>query len=330
MEDLMLDKVPSSTIEAPNEEKSTQPEGEITPIEEKEEIKPKSEVDLERETMKNSILINNPFMYIKEYRIYEIGSIEDYYIKEKKETILFGDIVRSVDLRRGKKIRKVKKIFEAWKSDYLITMNKNINDDIKRLGARPNIVLIGGASIAFLWLFTLIYAALAFVLFQNFIELPGFFIDLKIAIRSSLESVPFLIVSAVLGILILLEHFLMLKYNSVATSFKRMFDKNDKRLESSKTKILNDFEKKYKLAYKYYMKNIKKNSFFLPLNIEEIDCGAGLESFNNMVDKTNVIKDKYEKNHVILVLYKYPIYILLVLSILFVIGFVGYNYFINK
>ena len=307
---------------------STQPE-ELKGEESQKDSKPDNQVDLEKETIKNSILINNPFLYVKEYRIYNINSIEDYYIKQRKETIPFGDIVRSVEDRRGKKIRKVKKIFEFWKNDYLVVMQKSMNDDIRRLGARPQIDIIGAASILFLLLFAIIYFGLIFVVFQKFLTLPTFFMEIKSLFLSSLHNMLFFGVFIALGVLILLAGFLGIKYNKVARGYKRLFDKNDKALNNSRTKILSDFEKKYNNAYRYYMKNLKKNNFFLPLNVEEIDCGAGIDSFNNMVDKTSSMKEKYEKSHALLVLYKYPVYIFMVIAFLFVIGYLGYTYFVK-
>ena len=296
-------------------------------VEEAIEEKKKSQIDLEKQTMKNSILLGNPFMYMKEYRAYEIDSIEDYYVKYKKETVTFGDIVRSVNYRKGKKKRLTKKIFEGWKNDYLVRMQKNLTDDVRKLGARPTIEQVHPLLSFFLLVILLLYLGIIFITFQRFIALPQFLKDVsEISFNGIVNTYIYLGVFCALGVLFILAYFLKFKYSRIAHSYKRAFDKNDKLLEASKNKILNEFTRKYKEAYKYYMRNIQKNDFYIPLGMDGIGAGERIEGFTNMVEKTMSLKDKYDKNQVALKILKYPVFIFIVLSILFIIGYVGYMY----
>ncbi len=297
-------------------------------VEVKKEETSESQIDIEKKTIKNNILLGNPFMYVAEYKAYEIDSIEDYFVKYKRETKSFGDIVRSVDFRKGKKKRLTKKIFEHWKNDYLITMTKSLNDDIRRLGARPEIKRVHGALTFFLLLITLVYAGLIFITFQTFFELPGFFATIVDIIKSSLnfDNYLFVGVSLLLGVLIILAYFLKFKYTNAVNNLRRSYDRNDRVLEASKNRIMTDFTRKFKEVYKYYMRNIKKNDFFIPFGMEGVGAGERITAFSSMVEKTAALKEKYDKSKIFYTLFKFPVFLLVVCSILFIIGYITYIY----
>lgn len=99
-------------------------------------------IDIEKETKRNSVLLGNPFLYSASFSELGITSIEDYYVKYKRENVHFGDIVRSPDLRGGKKKKIVKRIFEMWKLDYINKITKSLHDDVRLLGAKPEIIKV--------------------------------------------------------------------------------------------------------------------------------------------------------------------------------------------
>lgn len=287
-------------------------------------------IDIEKETKRNSVLLGNPFLYSASFSELGITSIEDYYVKYKRENVHFGDIVRSPDLRGGKKKKIVKRIFEMWKLDYINKITKSLHDDVRLLGAKPEIIKVKFWQRLIIFLILAIYAFFVTVTFLSSEIENKFLLFFKKYVEISIDSQLYFGL-LILGIILCLAGLVLsVIFNSSARRFNRIYSKNDRALSTSKTKILKDFNKRYKQVYNYYLKNIKKDGIFLEYDINKVASSEKLEIYSELVEKADLYKIRYEKKRPIRILVKYPIFIFSVLIVLYLLGYMVYVYFKNR
>lgn len=286
-------------------------------------------VDIEKETKKNSILLDNPFLYSESFSEYGITTIEDYYVKYKKENVHFGNIVRSTDLRKRKKKTTVKRIFEVWKLDYINKITKFLHDDVRLLGAKPEIIKVK------FWqrlIISLILAIYIFFIVLTFVDGGDnkFLTFMKNLVDTSFSQKQFFGL-LVLGLITCISGIVLSAiYNSGARRFNRIYSKNDRALSTSKAKILRDFDRRYKQVYSYYMKNINKDGIFLAYEIEKVASSNKLEFYNDLVEKADLCKGRYENRKPMRIIVKYPIFIISIAILVLIIAVMIYIYFVNR
>jgi hypothetical protein len=245
------------------------------------------------DTLKASILRENPFNYNSSKSVVQVYSIEDFLISVNKVEMSLGDVIRNPDFPNGRRKRIIKKAFKSWNKEYLKKKNFAFKESEK------NIAVIEDMSYPKLKFRTLIILAflLAFLLFiggssrlWDSFALSSVGNYFKLTIDSMYNDFPWL---RIIGNVAIYLTILLIFYSTFFSNFSRKFTKDYKMaqtfLNSSETTISKDYKKKYKKARRYYLKaiNNSKKPYFPPLEIKEIEEGmVSIAVFKEVSQKT--------------------------------------------
>lgn len=254
------------------------------------------------QTVLNSYLGTNPFLYNSKTANVAVNSIEDFYIQDKSEKIALGDVIRNQRYSPRKRVKLIKKAFSNWKKDYISKKNQTFKENDKVVEVIGDISYLEYTWKAKLLLFIIFILLLFLVVTESIIwngikQGPiGYFFYRSIV--GMYEKMGWLKIIGNIGIyLSLILIFYSSLYSYIIKDFRKNYKLAQSFLNNSESSISRQFNKKYNRAKRYYLKRInnKKYPFFPPLNIEEVEEGTmNITIFNDIcratIDRAYIVK----------------------------------------
>lgn len=239
------------------------------------------------------VLVKNPFLFDinenvgKDDRL--VNSLEDFYIKGRKEDYKIKDLFRNQLLRKGKRKKLIKQSFKNWKDEIderlsdveLVGKNQLLKEDLKKK-----------KEISF---------ALTRVLCVVSLVLIGLLLNLNWLYGTKIPALPDKLVFAFnFGIPALIGIFI------ISGVMRRNLNKSEAINKSGKRTYLRmissiryEFDKKYKQTFKYYRKAVNGKFSKAQLPIEKTAVGESkfkeAEGLVNETSKRVIVQGKQEK-----------------------------------
>ena len=257
-----------------------------------------------------NVLHTNPFLFVRNENNESYAvSIEDFYVTYKKINKDLGSIIRSKDLRNGKKKKIFKHQFKIWNNDAINVTKKTFADAEESLGVAKEQE------------FKSINLGEKLGLLMG-ILIPVFMLLNIVSWLSITNKIIKYIAYAIMGIstlgiiLAVLQDIKILRFKNYIGKQRDLYKKYLKEVNK-------DLKKKSKKLEKYYIKGLSKKTFVkAPYPIEKVTVGG--EKVNYLKDETNIIAKKcmevLKRNKEFNGLYTFP----LILSFLAWLPSVGY------
>ena len=275
-------------------------------------------------------LHTNPFLYNTKKPTYKITSIEEFYIDVKKETKAFGAVIRGQAYKVNKKVTFTKKAFKKWHQDFLSNQERILNpvDDkmqIKGMYIFNKIRLWQYLSLIFIFIFialVLYKPGLMWTTFEN----KALFNKMLNGINEAFQNKTVRMIAQAVIYLIITGLFYATFYNSIIKEHRKYNLERYTLYKDAKKTVTKEFNKKFKFARKYYLKNIRKDKYaYAPLTIEK----TAIEKVD--LKEIETITEAYQNKTNILKKQKKYFYIIKFLTIhgalfsgIFIIGYVVY------
>mgnify|MGYP000872857325 CR=1 FL=1 len=249
---------------------------------------------VQNDSAQTAFLRGNPFLYNSKTSPYQAFSIEDYLIKIKKEEIAFGDVVRNPRFSTYKRRRIVKRAFKTWNNDYLFKKKTTFKENEKVVEIIGEINYLKFPTKLKIILYCMFALLLFLVGTKSFLWGKMIHGNFGYHVNSTLikmwSSKYYMVIVANISIyLTLLLIFFSTIYTFIIKDFRRNYHLAQNFLENSEVTISRDYQKKYRRARLYYLKNInkKKRPYFPPLDISEVEEGeVNIQIFNDICQAT--------------------------------------------
>jgi hypothetical protein len=276
------------------------------------------------------LLHTNPFLYVAKRAEFKISSIEEFYIPVKKETMPFGTLIRGQAFRKSKKRRIIKKAFKNWKLEFITNKERilDFEDDKMQIANAFGTSNIKFKHFCFLLLTFFIVSFLKFKPGTMWTSLANkaWFMKISSGIDNAFKISWFSSLTYITLLLVICALIYRVLHNEIVNEFKRMNKDRQTVYRSSNLIIEKEFKKKFRITKKYYLSNIRKETYvFPPLSLdktapEKVDLQEIAEMTESFVKKTN----EFKKQKNIMKLIRYITIYGAYLGGIFIFGYVVY------
>jgi hypothetical protein len=289
------------------------------------------------DTGKLQFLKGNPFLYNPATAPYQISSLEDYIISAKKEDIAFGDVIRNPRFSPRTRKKILKKAFKTWNKDYSEKKSVAFTESDKLIDVIGEVKYL-----QYSWKMKLISIVLFFVMLfiigtdsylWERLKMGSFGYFLSQALIQMFETSYFLKAIANITIyVILILIFYLTAYGYISKDFRRNYQLSQEYLKESEKKISFEYRRKFRKARRYYLSliNRKKQPYFAPLSIEEIEEGeVNITTFNTICKVTVDRAYRFKKQKPYIIFVKNILLLASIVGSLVVFAFSVYHILLN-